>query len=93
METKCSIKGKLIKGICSIDFSPSGKYLAAACIDDNHHVAVYDVSGDGALVGIEKSGGSVILSCVFINDNSFVTAGIKTFYLWSVGAKLKKKAG
>jgi len=43
MEEVATFKGKLIKGVSSLCFSPSGKYLIASCIDDNHHIGIFDV--------------------------------------------------
>lgn len=35
-------KKGLQKGVCALAFSPKGKYLAAAAIDTDHYVAVYN---------------------------------------------------
>lgn len=50
MTMKFELKGKLLKGIQNLAFSPSGKLLAGVAMDDNHSVAVYNVES-GALVG------------------------------------------
>ena len=68
----------MIKGICALSFSPSGKYLVAACIDDNHHIGVFDIESK-TTVAFDKSGPNNILSLVMLNDKEFAAAGIKTY--------------
>jgi len=53
MEVKCSLKGTMIKGIASLKFSPSGKKLVGACIDDDHHIGVFDISSETGNLNIE----------------------------------------
>lgn len=50
-------------------FSQSGKRLAAAAIDDDHWVAVMDVTGAGSVIAKVKGGKDVIISLAFNNDD------------------------
>jgi WD40 repeat protein len=45
---------KLAKGVADLQFSPCGKYLVAATMDDDHHVYVYDWQKAGKLIAKEK---------------------------------------
>lgn len=42
MEMITSFNGPLKKGVAQLCFSPSGQYLAAAAMDDDHCVVIYD---------------------------------------------------
>lgn len=76
-------KGGVIKGVCSLRFSPSGSKLAAACIDDNHMVVVFDVAS-GNILGCEKGDTAKIVDLEWESEESFVSVGIKHFKTWTL---------
>ena len=78
-----SLKGGLIKGIECMSFSPDGLKLACVCIDDNHMVVVFDIE-TWELLFCEKGDTAKILDCTWIDENSFVTIGIKHYKLWTI---------
>ena len=78
-----TIKGGIIKGVCVLKFSPDSSRLAAVCIDDNHHVAVFDVES-GSLLGIEKGDTARILDLAWTSSRGFTTIGLKHLKQWSV---------
>ena len=65
MEVKCQFKAAITKGIAALAFSPSGKRLVAAAIDDDHWVACMDVTGAGSVLAKVKGGRDVIISLAF----------------------------
>ena len=75
MEMLTSFNAPLKKGIAQLAFSPSGKYLAAGAMDDEHWVAIYDweknekaIKSKGkksALIASGKGGRSAFFSLVF----------------------------
>ena len=69
----------LTKGICCLNFSPSGNRLVAGAIDVDHNIAVMDVSGSGAVIWKDKSGPNVIIDVRFTNENTFTTIGVKLY--------------
>lgn len=75
------IKGKLMKGIQSLSFSPSGKFLAAVAIDPDHTVAVINVE-TGTILASAKGDVTEILDIAMKDDLVFSTAGIKHFKQW-----------
>jgi WD40 repeat protein/Ca2+-binding EF-hand superfamily protein len=82
------LKGGAIKGLCGLAFSPSGKRLAGICIDDNHHVVVFDTESS-SLVSCEKGDTAVILDLAWINENEFCTVGMRHFKTWKNDVPLK----
>ncbi len=62
------LKGGIIKGVASLSFSPSGEKVAAACIDDNHMTAVYDLKNAGGLAALEKGDTAIMLSVEWISE-------------------------
>lgn len=83
-----NFKSPLLKGICSLSFSPSGKRLAAAAIDVDHTVAVYNidiVKGIGSLIATKKGGPSLIITLAFISEDLFAAGGVKYYSQWSIG--------
>jgi WD40 repeat protein len=78
-----TLKGKLLKGIEALAFSPSGKYIAAVARDNDHTVAVYDAT-NGAFVGMDKGDGNHIVDVAFKNEKEFATVGVKHFKHWTV---------
>jgi microtubule-associated protein-like 6 len=86
------LEGGVIKGIVGLAFSPKGDYLVATCIDDNHHVALYDLR-TMSLVACEKGDTANILAVDFTSDTEFSTVGLRHFKSWKVGPTLKGSRG
>lgn len=89
------VKQGFAKGIDNLQYSASGKYLMASCMNDDHNVYVFDASDDKyTLLASEKGGKEFILGTVWLNDESFVTAGIKHYCVWNFsGSSLKSSKG
>lgn len=67
-----NFKSPLLKGICDLAFSPSGKRLVAAAIDVDHNIAVFNVDvvkGQGSLLAATKSGPNLIISLSFVTED------------------------
>lgn len=77
-------KGAILKGIAALAFSPSGKKLVAAAIDDDHYIGVFDLGSNAAMSF--KGGKDVIVDIDWATETSFVTIGVKHFKLWNSGA-------
>lgn len=75
------------KGVSAL--AANTKYLVASGLDDNHYVFVFDLQ-KGTLLASEKGGREVILGLKWINDNSFVSVGLKHFKLWEFDGKSVK---
>jgi WD40 repeat protein/Ca2+-binding EF-hand superfamily protein len=86
------LEGGIIKGVASLAFSPNGEYLVATCIDDNHHVALFNVNTK-SYVHCDKGDTANIVACEFINDKEFVTVGLKHYKLWKAGSPLTATKG
>ena len=71
LEVKCQFKAVITKGIAALAFSPSGKRLVAAAIDDDHWVAVMDVTGTGSVIAKVKGGKDVMISVAFNTEDVF----------------------
>ncbi len=57
----CTFKNVLTKGIACLAFSSNGEKLAAAAIDVNHEIAIFDVtvkSKTGGILICKENGGS-----------------------------------
>eukprot|EP01017_Pseudomicrothorax_dubius_P040457 TRINITY_DN6328_c0_g1_i1.p1 TRINITY_DN6328_c0_g1~~TRINITY_DN6328_c0_g1_i1.p1 ORF type:complete len:614 (+),score=151.97 TRINITY_DN6328_c0_g1_i1:60-1844(+) len=80
------LKGGVIKGIATVAFSLSGARIAAACIDDNHTIAVFDLRV-GALEGTERGDTAIISELRWKDDRDFVTVGPKHFKAWTAENK------
>lgn len=63
-ETKVIFKGKLQKSVACIAISPSGRYVAATSMSDNHQIAIYDIN-DKSLVAFGKGPRSVVYQIKF----------------------------
>lgn len=93
----------LIKGIRQVAFSKCGKYLAASDIDEDHHVAIYDLTkkkgNDGkayALIASGKGTRSEILSMGFNPaGDTLVLTCVKDliFIKWEADGLLKVQKG
>jgi WD40 repeat protein/Ca2+-binding EF-hand superfamily protein len=78
------LKGGAIKGVCSLAFSPSGRRLVGTCIDDNHHVVLYNTE-TFEMIACEKGDTANILDCEWITETEFVTVGLRHYKLWKTG--------
>ncbi|CAD8200325.1 unnamed protein product [Paramecium octaurelia] len=81
-EVKCQFKAPLQKGIIAMAFTPNGKRLVAGAVDVDHSLAVFDVSGKGAVLWSDKSGPDVIVDLRWNTDDAFVTVGVKHYKCW-----------
>lgn len=50
MQVVCSTSKPLEKSISNVAFSPSGKFIAATSMSDNHEIAVYQLTKDGLVM-------------------------------------------
>ena len=66
-ETKVVFQNKLEHSIGCIAISPSGRYVAASSMSDNHEIAVYDIN-EKALVAFGKGPRSVIFQIKFNSE-------------------------
>jgi len=77
------IVSPLLKGIKNLCFSSDGKLLAASSMDDEHNIAVYDLSvksTTGAIAPIATGRGSraILFSLCFSNPaNTLVSTGVR----------------
>lgn len=75
-------------------FTPNGKRLVAGAVDVDHSLAVFDVSGKGAVLWSDKSGPDVIVDLRWNTDDAFVTVGVKHYECWKYdNGKCKGKKG
>ena len=74
-------QGKLLKGVRSLAFSPSGTYLAGIDMDTYHMLAIYDINA-GSLVTVCKTDPSLVLQVVFKSETELVTVGVKHYMFW-----------
>ncbi|XP_038072339.1 echinoderm microtubule-associated protein-like 6 [Patiria miniata] len=94
-QTLSIIKGFHTKGVCSVNFSATGKLLLTVGIDDNHSVAVWRWQQ-----GTKVAGSIGHSKRIFIgefrpdSDSDFVTVGVKHVKFWTVaGGELIAKRG
>jgi microtubule-associated protein-like 6 len=82
------------KNVDNLEYSPSGKYLMASCMDDDHKMFIFDAENGYSLVASEKGGRDFILGVVWTTDNIYVTVGLKHFKQWNLnGSSLKGSKG
>ena len=83
----------LEKGISALAFSPSGQYLLAVGMDDDHTLALYNLASNSLVVS-NKGDREKILGVEFTSETEFITVGIKHFKAWKLtGSKLVGKKG
>lgn len=79
------------KGVSAIGVSD--KYLAAAGMDDDHYVYLFELAS-GKLICSEKGGREFITGLGWVDPETFVTIGVKHYKIWSFAdKKIKGKAG
>ena len=69
------------RAVTSLKFSPNGKKLLSLGQDAWHSIAIYDWV-DGNLLFAAKTVKTKVLSCLFRNDDEFVTCGISHLAFW-----------
>ena len=94
----CKFRGALTCGIAIINFTPNGDKLAAAAIDNNHTIAIFDITSKskngGVMIVADKGGMEIIFDLKWKNEKEFVTVGIKHFKVWKVSnTGIKPKRG
>lgn len=94
MQREARISSGVEKNVDNLEYSQSGKYLMASCMDDDHKIFIYDAENSYSLVASEKGGREFILGVVWSTDSSFVTVGLKHYKQWSLnGSTLKASKG
>ena len=78
-----NFKAPLEKGIAALAFSPSGSILAALAMDDDHHVALYNLRTSSLICAV-KGDREVVTDMAFTSETEFVTTGIKLFKGWNI---------
>ncbi|XP_072031189.1 echinoderm microtubule-associated protein-like 6 isoform X3 [Amphiura filiformis] len=94
-ETKSIIRGFHTKGVCSVNFSATGKLLLTVGIDDNHSIAVWRWQ-DGTRIaqGIGHTKRIFLAEFRPDSDSSFVTVGVKHVMFWTIaGSQILGKRG
>ena len=75
------------KGVSAIGVNE--KYLAAAGLDDDHYIYMFDIQS-GKMLGSEKGGRDVIIDLKWVTEDNFVTIGVKHYKYWTVSGKSMK---
>ncbi|XP_046338524.1 echinoderm microtubule-associated protein-like 6 isoform X1 [Haliotis rufescens] len=94
-ETMSIVQGVHSKGVCSVDFSCTGKYLLTVGLEDEHNVAVWRWQ-DGSKVATAPGNSQRIFQAEFRpdSDTQFVSVGVKHVKFWTVaGSQLVGKRG
>lgn len=94
-QTLSIVQGFHEKGVCSVKFSSSGRYLVTVGLDDGHSLAVWKWS-DGTKVASSLGHTRRIFVAEFRpdSDTAFVTCGVKHVMWWTVtGGVLVGKKG
>lgn len=94
-ETKSILRGGHSRGVCSVDFSCTGKYIVSVDLADDHQIAVWRWQ-DGVKVASAPGHNHRIFRAEFRpdSDSQFVSVGVKHVKFWSVaGSELVGKRG
>ena len=94
-ETVTILKAPHDKGVCSLDFSPSGKFLVSVGVDDLHTVVVWRWQ-EGSIFTKCDGGYTRIFRCEFRPDNEtqLVSVGVRHLRFWQVaGTQMVPKRG
>eukprot|EP00795_Rhopilema_esculentum_P003114 gene3114-1413_t len=95
METLSIVQGFHTKGVCSVHFSSSGRYLLTVGLDNEHSIAVWKWA-EGSKVASSVGHSHRIFVGEFRPDSdiAFVTCGVKHVMFWTVaGGCLVGKKG
>ena len=88
-----SFKAPVTKGVLTLAISPDGGRAVAVGMDDEHWIAILDLE-KGTVLAKSKGSRKVILKAGWINNNEFVTIGIRHYKYWTFsGEKLKGSDG
>jgi microtubule-associated protein-like 6 len=63
----CQLRQGVVKGVSILKFSPSGKRLAAVCINDDNSIAIFEARGN------PSNGDSWSMSCITKGDRKKIT--------------------
>jgi len=69
--------------VLSVAISPDGKRGVCVGMDDDHEVALLDLT-EKKVLSKKKGGKKVILKLGWVNDNQFVSVGINHFRIWTI---------
>ncbi|XP_071834835.1 echinoderm microtubule-associated protein-like 6 isoform X3 [Apostichopus japonicus] len=94
-DTLSIIRGFHTKGVCSVNFSSTGRYLLTVGIDNNHSLAVWRWQEGGKVAsGLGHTKRIFLAEFRPDSDNQFVTVGVKHVKFWTVaGSHLLGKRG
>jgi len=74
--------GPVKKGVLACGINPGSTLGVCAGMDDDHLVTLLDLK-KGTILGSKKGGKKIILKIGWVNENEFVTIGIKNFKYWT----------
>lgn len=99
-ETLCEIRQGVIKGVNILKFSPSGRRLAAVCIDDDNHLAVFEARGGvhqpkqgWDMLKIVKGDRRKITSLEWMSEDELLTLGKRHARSWKIRRDSLKYTG
>ena len=99
-ETLCEIRQGVIKGVNILKFSPSGRRLAAVCIDNDNHLAVFEARGgvhqpkEGwDMLKIVKGDRKKITSMEWVSEDELLTLGKRHARSWKIRRDSLKYTG
>jgi len=81
-EVKSCLKGFHLRAVVSVAFSPSGKYLLTAGLDDDNSIAIYNWA-NLRLICTSKVDKSKVTCLVWTSKKTFVTCGVKHIKFWN----------
>ena len=91
-----NLKGRLLRAIRILKFSPDGNKLVGNGEDDNNSIAVFDTSNVNkpSFVGLVKVDNSRVLDIAWINNDEFVSVGSKHIKFFKInGRNINGKKG
>ncbi|KAK3093757.1 hypothetical protein FSP39_019782 [Pinctada imbricata] len=94
-ETKCILRGGHLQGICSLNFSCTGKHLVSVGLGVEHQIAVWRWQ-EGTKVASSPGHSQRIFRAEFRpdSDSQFVSVGVKHVKFWTVaGGEIIGKRG
>ncbi len=84
-----NLKGRLLRAIRILKFSPDGNKLVGNGEDDNNSIAVFDTSNVNkpSFVGLVKVDNSRVLDIAWINNDEFVSVGSKHIKFFKISGR------
>ncbi len=84
-----NLKGRLLRAIRILKFSPDGNKLVGNGEDDNNSIAVFDTSNVNkpVFVGLVKVDQSRVLDIAWINNDEFVSVGSKHIKFFKINGR------